>query len=117
MQFDSDSHQNPIDLKHLRDITDGEKEVEREIFQLFLQNAEECLMLLSRHCEDQISKTWQDVSDELKGASASLGAFRLSKLCHQAESASQASLHEKKIIIEEISKEIRVIKHFLKTVK
>jgi CheY-like chemotaxis protein/HPt (histidine-containing phosphotransfer) domain-containing protein len=72
-----------LDLDHLRGFTEGDPQLERELSTLFLATAE---MYLHGMQEALTSgRPWTSIAHALKGASANLGARRLSALALLAE--------------------------------
>lgn len=72
-----------LDLEHLRGFTDGDPQLEGELSTLFLSTAE---MYLRGMREALASgRPWNSIAHALKGASANLGARRLSALALAAE--------------------------------
>jgi DNA-binding response OmpR family regulator len=72
-----------LDLEHLRGFTDGDPQLEGELSTLFLSTAEMYL----RGMRDALAsgRPWSSIAHALKGASANLGARRLSALALAAE--------------------------------
>jgi HPt (histidine-containing phosphotransfer) domain-containing protein len=105
--------QEPVDMNHLRDITDGDREIERELFSLFLSNAEECIEVLAQNCTDGENIKWRSAAHELKGSAASLGAFPMSRECHRAQVEFTSDVAEKKIMLEAIRASLKTVKEFL----
>jgi CheY-like chemotaxis protein len=72
-----------LDVDHLRGFTEGDLQLERELSSLFLSTAE---MYLDGMREALTSgRPWTSIAHALKGASANLGARRLSALALLAE--------------------------------
>ena len=103
----------PVDLSYLREITDGEKALERELFALFFTNTDHYLKGLSAHCIDGEDQDWRVLSHEMKGACASIGACKLADFCNTAQLQFEASATEKKAILGDITAELQVVKRFL----
>lgn len=72
-----------LDLDHLRSFTDGDAQLEDELSTLFLSTADMYL----RGMREALStgRPWTSIAHALKGASANLGARRLSSLALLAE--------------------------------
>lgn len=86
---DSNHHEKsdgPIDITHLETFTDGDPETERELFNIFCEQAELAMLRLESACGGEASfDEWKSAAHRFKGASANLGAHRLSELCFAAE--------------------------------
>jgi HPt (histidine-containing phosphotransfer) domain-containing protein len=81
------SHTSPVDINHLETFTDGDKEVENQLFSLFLEQASISLIRLREAVVNNDNEEWRSASHKFKGASANLGAKRLSEICHSGEIA------------------------------
>jgi HPt (histidine-containing phosphotransfer) domain-containing protein len=74
-----------INFDNLREMTDGDAQVEQELFQVFIDTAEECLDLMRSSCESDDREIWRTQAHALKGISLNLGAEPLGILCHHAQ--------------------------------
>ncbi len=72
-----------LDLDHLRGFTDGDPQLEGELSTLFLSTAEMYLRGMNEALGS--GRPWSSIAHALKGASANLGARRLSALALAAE--------------------------------
>ena len=72
-----------IDLDHLRSFTDGDPQLESELLSLFLSTADTYLARLSQALGT--GEPWTATAHALKGASANLGACRVTALALAAE--------------------------------
>lgn len=91
-----------LDLDHLRGITEGDSQLERELSTLFLSTAEMYLDGMEEALTG--GRPWTSTAHALKGASGNLGARRLSALALQAERSepNRAQLEEIRHAIEEV---------------
>lgn len=71
----------PVNLAHLNTFTDGDEEVERELFTLFSQQATLAFERLEKACDECADEEWRSAAHKFKGASANLGAENLAALC------------------------------------
>jgi HPt (histidine-containing phosphotransfer) domain-containing protein len=78
----SDCGVKPVDLVYLRRFTMGNRELEREVLQLFVTQAPVYLRLL-RAAESV--KQWTDAAHTLKGAARAIGAWRVALCAENAE--------------------------------
>lgn len=69
----------------LRDLTDGNAELEAELVRLFGQTARKCLMKLQALAMRDEHDEWDDIIHELKGAASNLQAAQLAEICKTAE--------------------------------
>ena len=91
-----------LDLDHLRGFTEGDPQLERELSSLFLSTAEMYLQGMEEALTG--GRPWTSTAHALKGASANLGARRLSALALQAERSepNRAQLEAIEQAIEEV---------------
>ena len=73
-----------LDIEALREITDGDRALERALVQLYCGTADRCLGRLRLLCEQDEGQEWEKVTHELKGASANLHANQMAALCKYA---------------------------------
>jgi DNA-binding response OmpR family regulator len=72
-----------IDLDHLFEFTDGDRQLEGELLTLFLSSADVYLARMSEAL--RAGQSWAAVAHALKGASANLGASRVMEVALAAE--------------------------------
>ncbi|TNE66527.1 MAG: Hpt domain-containing protein [Alphaproteobacteria bacterium] len=70
-----------LDDRHLSGFTMGDEDLERQVLQIFSENAPGYLdTLKSAECE-----SWKSDAHKLKGAARSIGAWRLARAAERAE--------------------------------
>jgi len=101
----------PLNIQQLRQMTDGNKELETQLFNLFCTQAIESLASLyeAQDSEDE----WRKEAHKFKGAAANVGAQRLSDVCYMAEKSEGLSLTEKKELMQEIEKEMARVESYI----
>ncbi len=99
-----------LDVKRLRDITAGNKDTEQELFRLFDQTTNRCLVNLEKSMND--GEAWKRAAHEFKGAAANMGALKLLEISKKAEVLFDLSQNEKKIMIESIKSALEEFKQF-----
>ena len=92
----------PIDLSALHGIIGDDKSAERSLLELFLQDSEKSLELLSTQCVDEPSETWREAAHRMKGGAANVGAQGLRSLCEQAQHLEKATSKERQKLYKEI---------------
>ena len=97
----SGNNTDPINLTHFRSFTGGDKEKEKELFNLFESTVDECLGILKQNIDD--NEVWKKTVHSLQGAAATLGAESLSQLCQNSESIKELSQKER--IVTEVEDE------------
>ena len=75
----------PINLEKLREVTEGDAALERQLFMLYFDTAERCLASLKTQIHVDDGATWKNAAHELKGASANIQAGKIAELCKFSE--------------------------------
>ena len=73
---------SPVDLGHLRRFTLGNYALEREVLQLF---AEQAPLILQRLELARTDKAWRDAAHTLKGSAGAVGAHAVARAAAEAE--------------------------------
>ncbi len=101
-----------VDLVHFRDFTTGDRALEREVLQIFLDNAPIYIENLSN---DDDTK-WCSIAHKLKGAARSIGAWNLACEAERAEDNDPAppkGSQERATLIAELMKRFEQVKKFI----
>jgi HPt (histidine-containing phosphotransfer) domain-containing protein len=77
--------QKPVDLTHLSRYTGGERALNAEILQLFVDQSAELMRQLHAVIEARDVKAWRDITHSLKGAARGVGAFEFAQAVAEAE--------------------------------
>ena len=72
----------PLDVQHLRRYTEGDEDLERQLFGMFFPDADVHLQTMSSAETDEI---WHRSAHGLKGAARGLGAWEVAGLAEDAE--------------------------------
>lgn len=104
----------PLDVVRLHEFTEGDKDMERMVINLFLETAYETLDTLKAAREMSDMESWSKAAHKLKGASGNLGAMDLHKLCSDAELQITISQEEKDLLLSGIHKEFSRVEGYLK---
>lgn len=110
------STSTPVDLTRLREFTEGDKETERMVINLFLNNAYETVDKIRAAKEEGDAKNWQEAIHSFKGSSGNLGAMSLHALCAEAEGAGHLPQDEKELIFSGILGEFSKVENYLKNI-
>ncbi len=105
---------NPVDLSNLREMTDGDIELERELFAEFISSSQECISIMEENCCNGENEIWHATAHALKGTSVNLGAEKLGELCKKAQEQQNAYSNEKQQILSDIKAEYNEVKIYLK---
>ena len=104
---------NPVDLTNLREMTEGDVEMEKELFEEFFSSSEKCIASMRQGCIDGESPDFRAHAHALKGTSVNMGAAKLSELCKEAQEKSDVPKAEKENLLENIQSEYENVKLFL----
>lgn len=106
---------NPcVDLSNLREMTDGDTELEAELFQEFITSSQELLEeLKSQYTTHGDNETWQKTAHALKGISINLGAMPLGDLAKDAQENYDHSYDYKHSLFQKIEAAHKDVLNFL----
>jgi two-component system sensor histidine kinase/response regulator len=102
----------PVNMEHLNMFTDGDPDEEKELLDLFFEQAEISLSELETSCENANNEEWEKAAHRLKGASANLGANPLAKACEDAETHHDKDQSTKETILSSIKKQLSDVRAF-----
>ncbi|MET0155359.1 MAG: Hpt domain-containing protein [Rickettsiales bacterium] len=110
---------DPVNLRNLRLITEGDQELERELFREFLSSFSVGAEEMEKHISDPASAgAWKGAAHRLKGMALNLGAETLGNYCMDAEARFGATIDEKAGMLASIQKEFERVRLYLeKTLK
>lgn len=103
----------PVDLTNLREMTDGDKELEKQLFSEYFSSSEECINTLQNNCTDGENESWRTAAHAFKGTSYNLGAQNLGDLCKKAQESNAAPATKKQEMLQAIQSEYQNVKTFL----
>lgn len=83
-----------FDWDHLYEYTNGDKETENMLINMFLENLEIDLKNMKKSFRDKNFNEWEAIAHKLHGASAHMGAYALADLCDQAQSLSSEEIEK-----------------------
>lgn len=101
-----------IDMEFLRSIIENDVEFEKELFAIFVENANRNFAKM----EEALGKdnqAWYMASHAFKGASASVGAFDLSKVLEDAQKGMEAPVEQKSQILSKAREEFKLVLDFI----
>jgi HPt (histidine-containing phosphotransfer) domain-containing protein len=102
-----------VNLSNLRDMTDGDKELESTLFHEFFSSSEILIGQLKLSLESNNNDMWRKSAHALKGASYNLGAQILGDFCKQAQEDHIAPQNRKIELLNTISDAYGQVKDFL----
>lgn len=104
----------PVDLTRLHEFTEGDKDTENMVINLFLETAYESFSHLENAQISEESEEWSKAAHSLKGASGNLGAMHLHAICTDAEHKGDVTREEKGIILSSLYSEFSKVETYLK---
>jgi HPt (histidine-containing phosphotransfer) domain-containing protein len=75
----------------------------RKLVDLFIQQSEETLDVLSKNCSDGPNAAWTEAAHKLKGTAFLIKAKKLAVLCELAEKMASSTAAERKAVFGEIT--------------
>lgn len=106
---------NPcVDLSDLRELTDGDPEIEAELFEEFISSSNELVEILKTSTQANNNESWRKAAHALKGIAGNLGAAQLSEYALQAQEAFESSPESKQELYQKINAEHQDVLEFLK---
>lgn len=96
---------SPVDLSNLRDVTGGDPEMERDLFNEFISSSQDLVEAMARHCEGNDNEAWRKAAHAFKGIALNLGAHPLSLLCKDGQDAFEQDAAFKRTLLERIRAE------------
>jgi histidine phosphotransfer protein HptB len=103
-----------IDFDNLQRITDGDGEMEAELFKIFIDSSAVCMQELRTAHAAQDAEAWSTQAHAFKGISVNLGAKPLGQLCSEAQRNCRAPAEDKAKMLAAIEKELERVKDALK---
>ena len=90
-----------VDATFLHGIIDGDKQFEKELLNIFCENAHRNMVRMQECINNNDNNGWYMATHAFKGASASIGAFDLAKALEKAQKRQDATAEEKKAMLQE----------------
>jgi len=106
-------HKRAIDTEFLRSIIENDLEFEKELFAIFSENAHRNMVKMEDAIKSGDNNSWYMASHAFKGASASIGAFDLSKVLEHAQKHPEDNAEQKTDTLNKIREEFRLVLDFI----
>lgn len=107
------SNKNPVDVEFLQSIVDGDLDFQKELFVIFVENAERNVKKMEDALAGNDNNAWYMSSHAFKGAAASIGAFDLSKVLEYAQKHPEDSQVVKHEIVDKVKEELGEVLEFI----
>jgi HPt (histidine-containing phosphotransfer) domain-containing protein len=105
----------PVDLTNFREMTDGDVELEKELFDEFISSSIDGIAVMANSLGKGESDAWRATAHALKGVAQNLGAKKLGKLLEQGQSTANADRQTKQKILTNIDDEFTAVREYLRT--
>ncbi len=102
-----------MDLTNLREMTDGDAELEKELFVEFISSTEVLIAQMKDAIEGMDNNVWRENAHAIKGVSMNLGAEKLGQLASTAQDNHEDTADNKQQLINQIISEFALVKTFL----
>jgi HPt (histidine-containing phosphotransfer) domain-containing protein len=107
------SSKKAVDIAFLKSITGDDVSFEKELFILFLDSAKNNILKMEKALAESDNDGWYMASHALKGASASIGAFDLSKELEYAQTHPKDDYKDKVRVLADIKAELAKVSLFI----
>jgi HPt (histidine-containing phosphotransfer) domain-containing protein len=104
---------NAVDREFLKSIVENDVEFERELFNIFTENANRNIKKLDEAIKTGDNNAWYMSAHAFKGASASIGAFELSKILEYAQKNPEESPEQKQELMNKVREEFSRVLDFI----
>jgi len=102
-----------IDTEFLRSIIENDAEFERELFSIFSENAHRNITKMEDAIKSGDNNSWYMAAHAFKGASASIGAFDLSKVLEHAQKHPEDNGEQKTELLGKIRDELALVLEYI----
>lgn len=107
------NHDQPIDLDFLNSIIGNDNQFEKELYLIYTESAKSNIEKLYRSIIEDDNNAWYMASHAFKGASAAIGAFKLSKVLELAQKNPKENRDKKNEIFSNIKDEYQLVDDFI----
>jgi HPt (histidine-containing phosphotransfer) domain-containing protein len=107
------SNKKAVDIDFLKSITGDDVSFEKELFILFLDSAKNNILKMEKALAEADNNGWYMASHALKGASASIGAFKLSAALEYAQTHPKDDDKDKVRVLTNIKDELAKVSYFI----
>lgn len=102
-----------VDREFLNSIVDNDLDFQKELFSIFIENAERNIKKMEDALKAKDNNAWYMSSHAFKGAAASIGAFPLSKVLEYAQKHPEDTEKVKREIIDKVKQELEGVLTFI----
>jgi HPt (histidine-containing phosphotransfer) domain-containing protein len=102
-----------VDVEFLRSIIENDFEFEKELFTIFIDNANRNIEKMDHAIMHSGDNSWYMAAHAFKGASSSIGAFELSKILEYAQKHPEENYEQKTELLKKIKQELQLVMDFI----
>lgn len=111
--MENEKRKRAIDTEFLRSIIENDVEFEKELFAIFSENAHRNMAKMEDAIKSNDNNSWYMACHAFKGASASIGAFDLSKVLEYAQKHPEENAEQKTGVLNKVREEFRHVLDFI----
>ncbi|MCB1580288.1 MAG: PAS domain S-box protein [Rhodospirillales bacterium] len=104
--------ETPVNMEFLEEYADTPEEI-KEFIQVYIEQSDESLDALEKHCVEGESRDWMETAHKLKGGAGMVGAQVLRDLCAEAQNMLDATKEAREDILKQIKDEYQKVKQYL----
>lgn len=105
----------PVDLTNIHSVTEGDKDMERELFNQFFESFDRLFGVLETSREEKDNAVWRSNAHALKGISLNVGGMELARLCKDAQEGYLLPTADKTSLLASIKVEYAEVHAFLQS--
>lgn len=107
------TRESPVDLEFLKSVIDDDAEFQKELFAIFIENANRNIEKMEDALKSSNNNSWYMAAHAFKGASASIGAMTLAGILEHAQKFPEETVEQKSAILNQVKEELRLVIEFL----
>lgn len=101
-----------VDTEFLRSIIENDTGFEKELFGIFSENAYRNMVKMEEAVKSGDNNSWYMAAHAFKGASASIGAFKLAEALEHAQKNPEENAAKKQEMLTKVKEEFRLVLEF-----
>lgn len=101
--------QKIIDVDFLKKVIGKDEQFKKELFEIFIENSQANIKKLENALNKKDSNSWYMICHALRGASSSIGAFRLSNLFDLSQKSEEFDETENAETLRKVKEEFKLV--------
>lgn len=102
-----------IDTQFLRSIIDNDQDFQRELFNIFTENAHRNMIKMQESMGESDHNSWYMAAHAFKGAAASIGAFQLAQILEYAQKHPEENRGQKEALLSQVREEMNLVLEYI----